>query len=58
MEFLSQDYSPETHLYPVNLVIQSAKSMRAGYDANRTEGFKRVNLGFDPTDGFHEYRFD
>lgn len=58
MEFLSQDYNHEKQLYPVNLVIQSRKSMKAGYDASRTDSFKRVNLTFDPTAGFHEYRFD
>ncbi|KAM4055378.1 glycosyl hydrolases family 16 domain-containing protein [Hirsutella rhossiliensis] len=56
MEFLSQDYNHERRLYPVNLVIQSQKSMKAGYDASRTDSFQRVNLTFDPTDGFHEYR--
>lgn len=58
MEFLSQDYNHEKRLYPVNLVVQSQNSIKAGYDASRTDSFKRVNLTFDPTDGFHEYRFD
>ncbi|KYK54583.1 glycoside hydrolase family 16 protein [Drechmeria coniospora] len=58
MEFLSREFDASKKLYPVNLVIQSPKSMEAGYDASKTGTFKRVNLGFDPTDGFHEYRFD
>ncbi|PHH84970.1 hypothetical protein CDD83_1103 [Cordyceps sp. RAO-2017] len=58
MEFLSQLYDAGRQLYPVNLVVQSRKSMEAGYDASRTETFRRVNLSFDPTAGFHEYRFD
>lgn len=33
-------------------------SAEAGYDASQTEGYQQVDLGFDPTDGFHEYRFD
>ncbi|RDA93350.1 hypothetical protein CP533_0336 [Ophiocordyceps camponoti-saundersi (nom. inval.)] len=58
MEFLSQEYDAGRRVYPVNLVIQSRKSMEAGYDASRTATYKRVNLTFDPTAAFHEYRFD
>ena len=32
--------------------------MEAGYDAAATGTFKHINLPFDPTSGFHEYRFD
>ena len=32
--------------------------MEAGYDAKATGMFKQVNLTFDPSAGFHEYRFD
>lgn len=42
----------------MNLVIHSKKSMEQGYDAKKTDTFQRVNLDFDPTKGFHEYRFD
>ncbi|KND92800.1 Beta-glucanase [Tolypocladium ophioglossoides CBS 100239] len=58
MEFLSREYTAGKQVYPVNLVIQSKQSMEAGYDASKTGTFQRVNLTFDPTDGFHEYRFD
>ncbi|KJZ76055.1 hypothetical protein HIM_04511 [Hirsutella minnesotensis 3608] len=58
MEFLSQDYDAEKKKFPVNLVIQSQQSMEAGFDASKTGNYKRVNLPFDPTAGFHEYRFD
>ncbi|KAK1243082.1 hypothetical protein MKX07_003710 [Trichoderma sp. CBMAI-0711] len=58
MEFLSREFDASKKLYPVNLVIQSEASQQAGYDASKTGTFKVVNLTFDPTEGFHEYRFD
>ncbi|PHH61060.1 hypothetical protein CDD81_828 [Ophiocordyceps australis] len=58
MEFLSHEYEARLGQWPVNLVVQSRKSQEAGYDARKTGLFRRVMLGFDPTAGFHEYRFD
>lgn len=58
VEFLSREFDPEEGTYPVNLVIQSRQSREAGYDASKTGTFQRLDLGFDPTAGFHEYRFD
>ncbi|EXA39043.1 hypothetical protein FOQG_03626 [Fusarium oxysporum f. sp. raphani 54005] len=58
IEFLSQEFDHDNGIYPINLVVQSKKSLEAGYDASRTGSFKRVRLDFDPTDAFHEYRFD
>ncbi|KAJ4264747.1 hypothetical protein NW762_004990 [Fusarium torreyae] len=58
IEFLSQEFDHDKGIYPINLVVQSKKSMEAGYDASKTGTYKRVNLDFDPTDTFHEYRFD
>ncbi|KAG4257083.1 hypothetical protein FPRO04_06733 [Fusarium proliferatum] len=58
IEFLSQDFDHDNGIYPINLVVQSKKSLEAGYDASKTGSFKRVKLDFDPTDAFHEYRFD
>lgn len=58
MEFLSREFDAKKKIYPVNLVIQSEASRQAGYDASKTGTFKVVNLTFDPTLGFHEYRFD
>lgn len=58
IEFLSREFSRDTSTYPVNLVIQSQGSAEAGYDAKNTGTYKRINLTFDPTAGFHEYRFD
>ncbi|KAJ6787068.1 hypothetical protein PWT90_03207 [Aphanocladium album] len=58
MEFLSVEYDQENRTYPVNLVIQSRDSAERGYDASGTSTYKTVNLDFDPSAGFHEYRFD
>ncbi|KAL7918526.1 glycoside hydrolase family 16 protein [Trichoderma austrokoningii] len=58
MEFLSREFDAKKKIYPVNLVIQSEASLQAGFDASKTGTFKVVNLTFDPTAGFHEYRFD
>ncbi|KAG5772350.1 hypothetical protein H9Q72_001453 [Fusarium xylarioides] len=58
IEFLSQEFDHDNGIYPINLVVQSKKSLEAGYDASKTGSFKRVELDFDPTDAFHEYRFD
>ncbi|KAL7955410.1 glycoside hydrolase family 16 protein [Trichoderma compactum] len=58
MEFLSRQFDPVKKIYPANLVVQSEESRKAGYDASKTGTFKVVNLTFDPTAGFHEYRFD
>ena len=58
MEFLSSQFIPENDTYPVNLVLQSAESVRAGYNAANTGNYVIANLPFDPTDGFHEYRID
>ncbi|KAH7475854.1 hypothetical protein FOMA001_g11060 [Fusarium oxysporum f. sp. matthiolae] len=58
IEFLSQEFDHDNGIYPINLVVQSKKSLEAGYDASKTGSFKRVRLDFDPTDAFHEYRFD
>ncbi|GKU06697.1 unnamed protein product [Fusarium langsethiae] len=58
IEFLSHEFYHDRSIYPANLVVQSKASMEAGYDASKTGNFKRVNLDFDPTESFHEYRFD
>jgi hypothetical protein len=60
MEFLSRQLpkSSINNTSPVNLVIQSAKSEAAGYDASKTPGFDLHTLPFRPDLDFHEYRFD
>ena len=58
IEFLSREFDFVNKVYPVNLVVQSRRSMESGYDAINTGTFTRANLTFDPTIGFHEYRFD
>ena len=42
----------------MNLVVQSSQSKEAGYDASKSGNFRRVHLPFDPSEDFHEYRFD
>lgn len=56
MEFLSQQFNASSH--PVNLVLQSPASELAGFNAAETGTFQLHQLPYDPSDGFHEYRFD
>ncbi|KAL8995450.1 MAG: hypothetical protein Q9188_006810 [Gyalolechia gomerana] len=56
MEFLSSQFNATSH--PVNLVLQSQKSLAAGFNAHDTDSFQVHQLPFDPSGGFHEYRFD
>ncbi|KAI1824824.1 glycoside hydrolase family 16 protein [Xylaria intraflava] len=58
MEFLSAEFDKDNGIFPVNLVLQSKDAATAGYNAINTPGFHRINLPFDPTTDFHEYRFD
>ncbi|KAI0180861.1 glycoside hydrolase family 16 protein [Hypoxylon sp. FL1284] len=58
MEFLSSEFNKTNSTFPVNLVLQSKESKDAGFDASKTDGFKKINLPFDPTAAFHEYRID
>ena len=58
MEFLSREFDYDNDIYPLNLVIQTPESKDRGFDARGTGTFKTVNLTFDPTEDFHEYRFD
>lgn len=58
MEFLSAEFNKEQNVFPINLVIQSVKSVQQGDNAAGTDTFVVANLSFDPTVGFHEYRFD
>lgn len=56
MEFLSAQFNATSH--PVNLVLQSEASVAAGFNAGKTDAFQVHQLPFDPSDAFHEYRFD
>lgn len=58
MEFLSSQFNTANNSYPVNLVLQSAESVKNGYNAVGTDNYVVANLPFNPTTGFHEYRFD
>lgn len=43
---------------PANLVVHSNQSVADGNDARGTAGYIEGKLSFDPSDGFHEYRYD
>ncbi|KAI1190613.1 glycoside hydrolase, family 16 [Nemania serpens] len=58
IEFLSAQFDKAKGLFPVNFVLQSKEAAAAGFDAANTTGLRRVNLPFDPSADFHEYRFD
>lgn len=58
MEFLSKDFNFKNGTYPVNLIVQSPKAHEEDYDAKKAGNFVRTDLPFNPTKGFHEYRFD
>ena len=56
MELLSAEFNDTSQ--PVNLVLQSPESEKAGFNAANTATFQIHQLNFTPTEGFHEYRFD
>src|SRR5690554_6194947 len=58
MEFLSKEFDPKKKSFPVNLIVQSPQSGVDGYDPLKAGNYVRAELPFDPTQGFHEYRFD
>ncbi|KAI5260804.1 concanavalin A-like lectin/glucanase [Aureobasidium subglaciale] len=57
MEYLSRQASGSGSS-PINLVIQSPASADANYNAINTSTFRVQNLPFEPSTGYHEYRFD
>ncbi|KAK2042279.1 concanavalin A-like lectin/glucanase [Colletotrichum somersetense] len=58
MEFLTREFNPSNNSFPVNIVLQSRAALEKGYDASSTGNFLTINLGFNPTTEFHEYRID
>ncbi|PKS12918.1 hypothetical protein jhhlp_000259 [Lomentospora prolificans] len=58
MEFLSREFDAHTGLYPVNLIVQSPRAPNADYNPQKSGNFIRADLPFNPTTGYHEYRFD
>ena len=56
MEFLSKQFNQSQGI--ANLVLQSPESVRNGFDAAGTHGYKIQHLPFRPDEQFHEYRFD
>ena len=60
MEYLSRqaNYESANGLSPINLVIQSPASASANYNAINTSTYRLETLPFQPSEGYHEYRFD
>ena len=58
MEFLSLEFDFDNDIYPINLVLHSKEAASNGFDAATTNTFRKVNLSFNPTTAFHEYRID
>lgn len=56
VELLSAQQQQSSHI--ANLVLQSTQSLQAGFNAAGTPSFLPYHLPFDPTAGFHEYRYD
>ncbi|KAL6709096.1 hypothetical protein ACN47E_001912 [Coniothyrium glycines] len=56
MEFLSHQFNNSQGA--VNLVLQTPESVQHGYDASGTAEFHVSALPFNPSEQFHEYRFD
>ena len=56
VEILSKQLNDSSS--PVNLVLQSPASQKAGFDAAGTPNFNVHQLPFRPDRGYHEYRFD
>lgn len=56
MEFLSKEFNSTHNL--VNLINQTPESLKQGFDAAGTPGYRKYGLNFNPSDGYHEYRFD
>ncbi len=58
MEFLSREFVPSNNSYPVNIVMHSSLPVFTGLDAINAGTWTVAHLPFNPTEGFHEYRFD
>jgi beta-glucanase (GH16 family) len=58
MEFLSDQFNFENNTFPVNLVLQADKNKKTGFNSADTGNYRRVNLPFNPTNAYHEYRID
>ncbi|KAL8963915.1 MAG: hypothetical protein Q9183_004850, partial [Haloplaca sp. 2 TL-2023] len=56
MEFLSAQFNETSH--PVNLVLQSEECTESGCNAEDVGAFELHALPYNPSEGFHEYRFD
>lgn len=56
MEFLSKTFMKDSGR--LDLVLHSQLSLQQGGDASATPTFQSPVLAFNPSEGFHEYRFD
>lgn len=56
VELLSRQQEGDSN--PVNLSVHSNESVAKDDGAKITTGYIESQLGFDPADGFHEYRYD
>jgi len=57
-EILSSQFNFENGTFPINLILQSEQSAQQGFVNVGSPNWKVVNLPFDPTSAFHEYRID
>ncbi|KAH8883202.1 concanavalin A-like lectin/glucanase [Thozetella sp. PMI_491] len=58
IEFLSKSFDFVRRVFPTNVVLHSNANLDPDYDAEEGGTWAVKNLPFDPTNGFHEYRFD
>ncbi|ROT38855.1 concanavalin A-like lectin/glucanase [Sodiomyces alkalinus F11] len=58
LEFLTKEFDPGNNTFPLNLVVHSLESQADDYDPVEAGSFVKVQLPFNPTTAFHEYRFD
>lgn len=56
MELLSSSYNNTSK--PIYLVMQTPMAAKDGYNVAGTSTFRIQQLPFEPSDSFHEYRFD
>lgn len=58
IEFLTREFNRSEGAFPVNLVVHTQDSTEPGYNAMDAGTHLRVDLPFDPSGDFHEYRID
>lgn len=58
IEFLNKEFDIGNSTFPLNLVVHSLESQADDYDPMESGSFIKVQLPFNPTTDFHEYRID